>query len=325
MIATSTSQKGFTLVELIISTIIAALLLAAMNGVISQALDANNATQLRNDSIQTTHFAMQRMVRAISRSQRLLLPLKDKPLTPYPDNIREQTIPASPPPPGSVFASAVVAVTQDTSIDLDGDSIPDADNDGDGRFDEDLPADMTYDLDPGIKGIDDDGDGFFDEGIFANADDDEGGVANEDFFDDVDNDGDNNVDEDAGADMNGDNEPGIAGVDDDNDGQVDEGSNQDDDEDGQSNEDWIDPVVFYLQGSTLIERIPVPWDESGGGLISGLDYIEAPIAENVTRFRVERIPQGSDRDILVDLTLEITPPDGEMFNLNTRVRVGGAL
>ena len=37
----------------------------------------------------------------------------------------------------------------------------------------------------------------------------------------------------------------------------------DDDEDGQDDEDWFDPVVFYLQGSALIERRAVPWDENG--------------------------------------------------------------
>ena len=56
------------------------------------------------------------------------------------------------------------------------------------------------------------------------------------------------------------------------------------------------------------------------------DYVEQAIADNVTRFRVERIPQGAGRALLVDLTLVLTDPQtGETVSLNTRVRVGGAL
>ncbi len=83
--------------------------------------------------------------------------------------------------------------------------------------------------------------------------------------------------------------------------------------------------MFYLQGDELIERAPVPWDENSSGSITGRDYVETKIAENVTRFRIERIPQGSNQYMLVDLTLEITPPNGDVYSLNARVRVGGAL
>ncbi len=333
--------KGFSLIELLAAVTITALLLVAMQNVISPALEANQAAQTRNDTVQAARLSMDKMVRAVSRSPGLLLPFNDKPLTPYPDNIREQTNPASPPPPGSTLATAVLAVRQDPTIDLNGDGIVDVDNDGDGKTDEDLPADMTNDSSPGIKGIDDDGDGSIDEGMFADRDDDEYlGVSNEDQIDGVDNDNDNNIDEDSSADMNGDGAPGIAGVDDDGDGLIDEGSgeeeeeeeeeeedyrDEDDDEDGQRNEDWFDPVVFYLQGDSLIERIPVPWDENSSGKVTGEDYVESVLAENVTRFRVERILQGSDRTTMVELTLELTPPDGEMFSLSTRVRVGGSL
>ena len=58
------------------------------------------------------------------------------------------------------------------------------------------------------------------------------------------------------------------------------------------NEDWYDPVVFYLNGDNLMQRTPVPWDENGSGFVTGLDFITEPIAENVTRFRVERHSTG---------------------------------
>ena len=319
-------ENGFSLIELLTAVVIAALLFAAMQNVITPALDANAYLHERNEIIQQARFSMERMVQAASHSQRILLPYNDKPTTSFPDNIREQTIPASPPPPGSSFATAVFAVTQDPSVDLDGNGVVDVDNDGDGRIDEDVPSDMTNDSEPGIKGIDDDGDGSVDEGFFADGDDDESfNISNEDQFDRVDNDGDNNIDEDLPADMNNDNAPGIIGVDDDGDSFVDEGSDDDDDEDGQNNEDWLDAVVFYLQGDALVERIPVPWDADASGTITGADYIETTLIENVTRFRVERITPNNDRVPVVELTLEITPLDGEMFSLTTRVRVGDTL
>jgi len=116
-------------------------------------------------------------------------------------------------------------------------------------------------------------------------------------------------------DVNGDNQPGVAGYDDDYDGSIDEGTNNDDDEDGSRDEDWFDPVVFFLNGTTLMERLP---DINPA---HGADYSEYAIAENVTYFRVERIAGAST--LLVDLTLEITLPDSEPTSLNTRVRIGG--
>ena len=183
---------------------------------------------------------------------------------------------------------------------------------------------MNNDGEQGIRGIDDDGDGSVDEGFGSSDDDEYLSFSNEDDIDEVDNDGDNNIDEDSGADMNGDGEDGIRDVDDDGDGQIDEGDRNDDDEDGSVDEDWLDSVVYYMQSGNLIERIPVPWDVNASGTVTGEDYVETTIAEYVTRFRVERLLQNSNRAVLVDLTLEITPPNSEMFSLNARVRVGGA-
>ncbi len=158
------------------------------------------------------------------------------------------------------------------------------------------------------------------------ASDDESITVNDDPFNGVDDDDDQNRDEDPPADMNADGCPGVCGVDDDADGSVDEGSADDDDEDGQTNEDWLDPVVFYLNNSVLIQRTPVPWDEDGSGLVTGRDFVEQPLAENVTRFRVERLLRVAGGAQLVDLILELTNPNsGEMVSIGTRVQVGGAL
>jgi prepilin-type N-terminal cleavage/methylation domain-containing protein len=322
---TSRQPNGYTLIELLVALALSAILFAGLGSVVGQAIDSRGAVQEMNALTRQARFAMEQMVRAVSRSPRLLLPLNDSSNTNWPDNLREEP---SAPVGDSTLSTAVLAVTLDPDQDLDGDGIPDADNDGDGRIDEDLPQDTTFDNAPGIVLIDDMGDGTVDKfsGCCSMDDEEDFGIINEDPINGSDDDGDGLVDEDPGSDMNGDGCPGGCGIDDDGDGQVDEGSSFDDDEDGQSNEDWYDPVVFYLAGNTLMQRTHVPWDEDGGGLVSGLDFIVEPIAENVTRLRVERVPQGGDRSQVVDLTLELTSPaSGETVSLNTRVRVGGAL
>ena len=320
--------NGFTLIELLIALALAAILFTALNGVMGQALDIHDSVRDNNDLTRQARFALQRMEQAVGHSRLLLLPFADNPNTTWPENEREETVPASVPPPGSSKATAVLAVTLPLYSDLDGDGTPDADNDGDGQVDEDLYGDRTNDTAAGIYLIDDDGDGQVDESSAGWWDDDEeDNNWDEDPVNGIDDDGDGKVDEDSHMDMNGDNCPGTCGIDEDGDGSIDEGgTDYDDDEDGLSDEDWHDPLVFYLAGGTLMERTAVPWDETANGSISGRDFIVEPIAENVTRFRVERIPQNGDRAVTVDLTLELTSPvTGETVSLNTRIRVGGAL
>jgi len=293
--------------------------------VVGQALQSQDAVSEANKLTRDARFAMQRMLHTVANTRRLLLPFRDKPASNWPENIREQTVPPSPPIGDSTLATAVLAVTLPAYVDLDNDGIPDADNDADGRIDEDTPADATWDLAPGITLIDDDGDGSVDEGGANNDDDETQSVSDEDPIDGVDNDGDNNIDEDFGADMNADGCPGICGVDDDEDGLIDEGSVNDDDEDGQTDEDFYGSIVFYLENGIIKERTTVPWDQSGGGFVSGLDYLVSDIADNVTRFRVERLDNGSVVEI-IELTLDLTSPlTGETVSLQAQVRVGGAL
>jgi hypothetical protein len=258
------------------------------------------------------------MVTAVRGTNRLLLPLADSPKTNWRENVREQTVPASPPEGDSSLATAVLAVTLAPDLDIDGDGIADADNDKDGRVDEDRSDDASNDGAAGIIGIDDDGDGAVDEGSIV-PDDDEDAGDDEDFVNGADDDGDGSIDEDAPHDNNSDGQSGIAGIDDDGDGSVDEGHQHDDDEDGTRDEDWLDVHVFYLRGAELVERRPNlnPTD--------GTDFSEHVIAENVTRFRVERIPDVGKRAVLVDITLELAEPGGEAVSLNVRLRAGGAL
>ena len=322
------SQTGFTLIEVVITAAIAVILIAAMSGIIDHTLKANYSVQTKNETVLTAHLAMQRMVTTVATSRNLLLPLDDNPATSFREHVREETVPASAPESGSIKATAVLAVTLPATFDLDGNGIPDADNDQDGRIDEDLPGDSTNDGEPGVRGFDDDGNGTADFFLSPSRDDDESNnlAQNEDPINGVDDDGDGSIDEDPGEDSNNDGAPGIVNIDDDGDGNIDEGNVADDDEDGSDNEDWFDPIVYYLNNGALVERIAVPWDTDSSGDVDGRDFVESTLAENITLLRFERVPLATgERAQLVDITLEISPPDGEPFQLNTTVRLGGAL
>jgi type II secretory pathway pseudopilin PulG len=296
---------GFTLLEAVIALAIAAILLGALAGVTGQSLQALALVREHGALNEDARFAMERMVTAVSRTSRLLLPLAENPATAWSEAVRD-----------------VLAVALDPGLDRNQDGFADADNDGDGEIDEDPSVDFADDGANGIVGIDDDGDGAVDEGGSGPSgnysDDDEDGSFNEDSTNGVDDDGDGSVDEDPEGDWNSDGEPGVAGVDDDADGSTDEGSSRDDDEDGTNNEDPVEPVVFFLNGTTLVERLP-NLDPS-----DGLDFTERPIAENVGAFQAERLAPGpNDRAVLVELTLQLTAASGETVDLTTRVRVGG--
>ncbi|MEE9279936.1 MAG: prepilin-type N-terminal cleavage/methylation domain-containing protein [Myxococcota bacterium] len=298
---TCRGEGGFTLLELLVVLVAGAMLLAGLSGALGQALRVWGLVQERQDLAQQARFALDRMVAAANGTTRLLLPLPENAATGYSESVRD-----------------VLAVALDPVIDRDRDGFADADNDRDGRLDEDFGRDRTNDGAPGLIGIDDDNDGSTDEVNWR--DDDEDGSLDEDPANGLDDDGDGAVDEDPGWDMNGDASPGESGRDDDGDGFVDEGAVADDDEDGVLNEDWLDAVVFYLTGSTLMERVP------NLDPVDGTDFSEAVLAENVSRFRVERlVPDPSDRALLIDITLELSAADGEMVSLSSRTRVGGGL
>ncbi|MDH5631905.1 MAG: prepilin-type N-terminal cleavage/methylation domain-containing protein [Gammaproteobacteria bacterium] len=336
-------QGGMTMPELLITLVMAGLLMSGLAGVVSQGLQAQQQASDANTLAQQAAFAMQRMTDSVLGSRRLLLPLADNPATNWREHVREQTLPASVPEGSSTFASAVLAVTLPPSIDRDRDGWADANNDRDfldrnnngirdpgepERIDEDPGADASNDGKNGIIGIDDNGNGTIDDGAAPNAgvwvDDDEDGQQTEDVNNGEDDDGDGSVDEDSKGDISHDGSPGVAGVDDDLDGTVDEGNLNDDDEDGSHNEDWPDPVVYYLSGSKLIERLPSLADQDGDGVLTGKDFTEHVIAEHVSRFRVERVPVAAGQTVLVDLLLELTSPvNGEVVSVQTRVRVAG--
>lgn len=312
---TKYAQTGLTLLETLIAVAIAGILLAAISGFVSTALDAGQSTHTQNDTLQQARFSMQLVSRAVSKSRQLRVPLGENSTTAWTESIRN-----------------VLAVSLDPTLDRNKDGWADANNDKDfldanksgtrdagepERVDEDSDDDADNDGASGIAGIDDNGDGTIDA---QNAmDNDEDSLRGEDIINGLDDDGDGSIDEDPHWDMNGDGKAGIIGVDDDFDGSIDEGSKDDDDEDGSKSEDWIDNQVFFLNGTTLMERLP------NVGAADGVDYTEYAIAENVSQFRVERVLGANGSTVLVDITLTLSPPVGDAVSLNTRVAVGGGL
>lgn len=300
-------SPGFTYVELLSALVLTAMLLVALNRTVGNVLEANETSRARHESLEVSRYALERMVRAASGARHLLIPLAENPATAYSESVRD---------PG------VLALTLDHTRDLDGNGVPDADNDGDGRFNEDTNRDITEGFAAGVFGLDDNNDGNTDSS--DDDDDDEDGSQDEDPIDGIDNDGDGAVDEDPAGDMNGDARPGIRDFDDDGDGSIDEGATPDDDEDGLINEDWWEVVAFYQTGTTLVERIPVPWDETGIGGITGRDFVTRVLTDNVVTFQVERIP-APNGGALVVLSLTTTDATGVANTLETTVRVGGPL
>lgn len=317
------NAQGFSLLEMLIAVFIAGILMIGINGLVGTALQSESFSRSQNDTLQQARFAMQQMVRAVSGSRRLMLPLGENPATAWSESVRN-----------------VLAVTLDPTLDRDNDGWADANNDKDyldvnnngsrdagepERIDEDLPNDNNNDLAAGISGIDDNNDGSIDNSSSPTpvTDNDEDSAANnEETLDQIDNDGDGAIDEDLHRDLNRDGLPGIGGVDDDLDGLIDEGGPaavSDDDEDGLNNEDWFDPVVFFLNGSTLMQRMP------NLNPVDGTAYGEYPIAENVSQFQVSRISGGDGKTALVNIVLTLTPPAAESVTLNTRIAVGSGL
>ncbi|MDO6460700.1 prepilin-type N-terminal cleavage/methylation domain-containing protein [Granulosicoccaceae sp. 1_MG-2023] len=274
------TQQGLSLVELLVSVTMAAIIMLGITGVVQLSSSSGQFAQSRLSANSELQHALQRMRDSVARSQRLLLPGPDNPASDADESLR-----------------AVLAVTLDPQLDRDLDGWADANNDadfddldGDGvrddgepqRIDEDSSADANSDGAPGIAGIDDDFDGLTDEG--ATADDDEDGSVDEESAA-ADADNDLLIHEDRGSATD---------------------SAQDDDGDGQESEDWLDIVVFYLDsGNNLREHLPLA--DSAGGIDPDTDTL---LLTDVSDFAVRReLSYGSRSTVLtISLTLIDEPP-----------------
>ena len=230
-------QKGVTLVELIITVSIMAIIAGAAMPLLSTSLDAHNQGMARSRLYHEGLLAMENLTSRAKRCTFLLIP-----------NAHNTT--------RDILAVSGF-INDDDDYYFNDPLFP--------RYDEDFSYDMNEDGKHGIQGYDDDGDGAIDEWpmSWAGGDDDEDAFwdweVNEDPLDGIDNDGDGNIDEDCNGDASGDGAPGIAGMDDDGDGTVDEGDIGDDDEDGSLAEVGLIPEIYYWDTGTGELRKHVPY------------------------------------------------------------------
>lgn len=301
--AGKTGQQGMTLVEVMIAVTIIAILSSVVFALADTALKAWAQSNGEGEIYREGSMAMEYLATAVRSAHRVLVPIQSTTGTASQD----------------VLALAMPCDDCDSRTDGDFDCI---DNDGDGRYDEDVYRDMNHDGRPGIEGIDDNDNGTIDDYYtYSRADrnDDEDlkcsfwwfGVCfgytiqyDEDWIDGLDNDGDGFLDEDWPSDMNDDGEDGMRYFDDDGDGAIDEGSRYDDDEDGSSDEDDFDPVLFYRDTATdeLVLEHPL---YNNDGNCSRDGYDEVVLAEDVTDFSVTVVSLGAGVTV-VRVLLEIT-------------------
>jgi len=267
-----TGNRGLTLIELLISIVVVTLIASVVSGLLATSLEAYRAGVDKLEMQREAAYAMNRMAQYTQTARFLFVPN------------------------GRRSLADVLAVSAGI------------DTDGDGLVDEDSGHDLTDDGKPGVAGIDDDGDGLIDEG--HKDDDDEDGSVNEDPIDGIDNDGDGSIDEDPKRDANDDGKAGIKGFDDDDDGEIDEEDNEDDDEDGDEDEDPAEPIIFSLDGDTLMENHPV--------------YGDNELAHGVTAFEVEYELDGAN-DIKLRIKLELSRGAGSEIELETRVHMENLL
>ena len=261
-----TGEKGLTLVEVVIAVALMGIIAAGTTTLISSYLNTHSYATAKSGLYREGLMAMERMTDAVRSATYVLIPNSHNP------------------------TRDILAVSGFTNEDNDyyfGDTLfP--------KIDEDPRGEMNMDDTAGILGFDDDGDGLVDESI--HGDDDEDTLEDEDPLNGEDDDGDGNVDEDVAHDSNNDGSPGIAQMDDNGDGQVDNGNTiVDDDEDGSRNEDNLNPVIYHRVGGTDILRVSNPYQASAVNLSS-----------HVTSFLVTY--EAPER-ILITMTL--TGDDGE--------------
>ena len=242
------SERGLTLVELLISIAIISLIAGVSTRMVGGALDSWQHNRGKETLTNAGRLAMERMVSGVRNTTWVMLPLM----------ISDPTDPGY--PTSSYYPRGILAVSGMV------------DNDDDGQADEDPYKDINWDNKEGIMGIDDNNDGTVDNGS-AGQDDDEDGTRNEDPIDGVDNDGDGRIDED----------PDNAFY----------SSAEDDDGDGWANEDYFDPVIYYLNGTTLNERHDV----------DGWTTKDSMIVENVSQFIVLR--RRVNGNTLIDIYLKL--------------------
>lgn len=267
--------RGFTLTELVVAITGMTIIALGAAGLVNTSMQAKASEEQSVDIYRQAYLAMERMTSGVRKCTFLIIPNNHS--------------------PSREILAFSGFYNDDDDYYFDNKLFP--------RIDEDAPADMNNDGEPGIKGVDDDDDGFVDESGGGKEDEDELTLRNEDRLDGEDDDGDGNIDEDTDDDMSDDGEPGWKDIDDDGDGDVDEGSNEDDDEDGSKNEDPLNEVIFqyYSSRKLIVETIP-------------LAGVADTICTNVEQFTVTYYPENAWYFPRIYIALRISGADGEAAN-----------
>ncbi len=253
------TEQGLTYVELV-----AAMAILSLIGLLFfQAVDISLASWRQGSGkaelLNNAQRAMERMVSKVRKTTWVLLPQKDS--DPGDFNAYDPNY------PNRYYPRNILAMSANI------------DNDGDGLADEDPSNDITGDGFGGIMGIDDDNDDPIDIDEKGKDDDDEAGGSNEDPIDGIDNDGDGMTDEDPADNFYKYFNCG--------------NNSNNDDADETSREDPLDPLIYYLDGSTLMERLDV----------QGVTQRNSPLAENVSEYQVVR--RRVDGNTLIDIHLKL--------------------
>ncbi|MGD8894049.1 MAG: prepilin-type N-terminal cleavage/methylation domain-containing protein [Desulfobacterales bacterium] len=265
-------EKGLTLVELLVTITIMGIIAMATMPMLSTILEAHSHGTNRSGFYQEGLLAMERMTSGVRRCTFLLIP-----------NAHDTT--------RDILAFSGF-VNDDDDYYFNDSLFP--------KIDEDLKGEMTKDDLPGIGMVDDDGDGLVDESA-DHSDDDEDSLLGEDPLNGEDDDGDGNIDEDVNHDANDDGVQGIAGIDENGDGLVDNGgSSSDDDEDGVDNEDSINPVMYTFESgtNTLTESLP----STGESVV---------LSSRVSQFQATYYAPDANHGPRVQIALTLTGDDGE--------------
>lgn len=273
------SEKGLTLVELLLAIAILGIIVGATMPLLSTTLRVHNISTAKSSLHHEGLLAMEQMTNAARNTTYLFIPNNHS--------------------PSRTILAVSDMVNDDNDFYFNDPLFP--------RVDEDTGLDIAGDTAPGILTFDDDDDGLIDEVVGSSGDDDEDNLANEDVLDGIDNDSDGNIDEDSEQDSYLDGKPGIAGMDDDGDGAVDEGGASlifDCDEDGAKYEDRAKPVIYsFVGGVNKLQQIN----------FTGTVTTSVDLSTHVTNFTTTYYPPDATNAPRISISLTLTGNNGEII------------
>ena len=90
------SQSGFSYLEALAAVALTAMLLTILTRVVGNVLEAHDSARTMQDTLEESRFALERMMGAVSRSGRLLVPQAENSGTGFSESIRDPGVLAVP-------------------------------------------------------------------------------------------------------------------------------------------------------------------------------------------------------------------------------------